>query len=324
MSSDPNALVIVNPIKITDAMVHVPGSGGTTAVGSTAAPVTNVPESDHPAWSAATTYALGARVMLTSTHKVYESLKAANLNKNPQTESLWWIEVSPTNRWALFDTSVSTSTAQPNNITYVLEPGQVINTIAALNLNNATEINVTMYSAISGELEIVYAKTIDLSALPTGSDWWSWFYSARTVPTQNIQTDLPSYGDGVIKFELLGGADLSVGVLLIGQERSFGLGVQLGARVGIQDYSRKETNDFGDTILVRRAFAKRANFNLLIEKSEVDAFQLFLTEIRATPCLWIGSTEYESTTLFGFYKNFEALISYPDYADFELEIEGLT
>jgi hypothetical protein len=75
---------------------------------------------------------------------------------------------------------------------------------------------------------------------------------------------------------------------------------------------------------VRRAFAKRANFNLLIEKSEVDAFQLFLTEIRATPCLWIGSTEYESTTLFGFYKNFEALISYPDYADFELEIEGLT
>ena len=229
MSSDPNALVIVNPIKITDAMVHVLGS-----LGSAAGPVTNVPESDHPAWSAATTYALGARVMLTSTHKVYESLKAANLNKNPLTESLWWIEVSPTNRWALFDTSVSTSTAQPNNITYVLEPGQVINTIAALNLNNATEINVTMYSAISGALEIVYAKTIDLSALPTGSDWWSWFYSARTVPTQNIQTDLPSYGDGVIKFELLGGADLSVGVLLIGQERSFGLGVQLGARVGFR------------------------------------------------------------------------------------------
>ena len=139
MSSDPNALVVVNPIKITDAMVHVASNGS-----STTAPITNVPESVHPAWGAFTTYALGARVMLTSTHKVYESLKAVNLNKNPLSEPLWWIEVSPTNRWALFDTSVSTSTAQPNNITYVLEPGQVINTIAALNLYNATEIRVTM------------------------------------------------------------------------------------------------------------------------------------------------------------------------------------
>lgn len=313
MSSDANALVIVNPIKVTDGMVHVTGT-----------PQTNVPENDHPVWSASTTYALNQRVINTTTHKIYESLQSGNLNKNPLTEQLWWIEVSPTNRWAVFDTSVSTATSQANNITYTLEPGQVVNTIAALNLNNATAINITMYSDVSGSTEIVYEKNVDLSALPTGADWWAWFYSARTIPTQDIQTDLPSYGDAVIKFELLGGVDLSMGVLLLGQQRSFGLGVQLGARVGIQDYSRKETNDFGDTVLVRRAFAKRANFNLLIEKAEVDQFQQFLTDVRATPCLWIGSNEYESTTLFGFYKNFEALISYPEHADFELEIEGLT
>jgi len=40
--------------------------------------------------------------------------------------------------------------------------------------------------------------------------------------------------------------------------------------------------------------------------------------------LWVGSGEFESTTLFGFYKNFDILISYPEHADCDLEVEGLT
>jgi hypothetical protein len=117
---------------------------------------------------------------------------------------------------------------------------------------------------------------------------------------------------------------LSVGVILIGQQLTFGLGIKYGARVGIQDYSRKETNEFGDTVLVQRAFAKRANFDLFIDAAEVDLLQTTLSDIRATPCLWIGSNAFESTTIFGFYKNFDILINYPEHADCELEIEGLT
>jgi hypothetical protein len=111
---------------------------------------------------------------------------------------------------------------------------------------------------------------------------------------------------------------------MIGQQRAFGAGIQYGARVGIQDYSRKEKNDFGDTVLVERAFAKRANFDLILEKFETDQLQNFLAEIRATNALWIGSDEYESTIVFGFYKSFDILISYPTRSDCSLEIEGLT
>ena len=111
---------------------------------------------------------------------------------------------------------------------------------------------------------------------------------------------------------------------MIGRQRSFGVGIQYGARVGIQDYSRKEKNDFGDTVLVQRAFAKRANFDMQVAKAEVDSLQNFLSDVRAKPCLWIGSADYESTTVFGFYKNFDILISYPTFADCSLELEGLT
>jgi hypothetical protein len=316
MSTDANALIIVEPFLVTDTVMVTSGSP----------PATNVPENDYPTWSAGTTYAAADRVILISTHKVYESLLSGNVGNDPTVFSSpsYWIEVGPTNRWAAFDTSVSTSTAQANNITYTLAPGTAITSLSLLNIRNATELNITVVSPSTGSPGIVYEKTVNLSSLPIAPDWWSWFYGQKRAQTQSILTDLPSYSDSVITIELDGGVDLSVGVILIGQQLSFGRGIKYGARVGIQDYSRKETNNFGDTILVQRAFAKRANFNLFIDAAEVDVLQNALTEIRATPCLWIGSSSFESTTVFGFYKNFDILINYPEFADCELEIEGLT
>jgi hypothetical protein len=313
MSTDANALVIVPPLAITDSIL---------IVGSP--PATNVPENDYAAWSSMTTYAEGDRVILTSTHRIYESLQGANLNKNPVTETTFWVEVGPTNRWAVFDTSVSTQTAQSTNITYTLEPGIAINSLAILNLTDADEINIQITSPSSGSPGIVYTETVDLGLTSPFSDWYNWFFGIRSRPSQYIVTNLPIYTDGIFEIEILGGTDLAVGVILIGQQQRFGRGIRLGARVGIQDYSRKETSEFGETILVQRAFAKKANFDLFIDKAEVDTLQIYLSALRATPALWIGSTEYESTTVFGFYKNFDVLLNYPEHADCELEIEGLT
>ena len=300
-------LIVVQPLAITDAMLSVPN--------------TNVPEADYAAWSSATTYALAARVILTSTHKIYQSLQAANLNKDPVTQPTWWVEVSPTNKWALFDSAVSTQTKQASYIKYTVTPGQTINAIAALNLTNATQIVITVTSASAG---VVYSRTVDVSPAPATPSWWDWFFGIKRAQTQCVLVDLPSYPDATIKFELYGGTSLAVGVLLIGQQRAFGAGIKYGAKVGIQDYSRKEKNDFGDTVLVQRAFARRADFELMVSADEVDSLQNFLSDVRAVPCLWVGSTEYEATTVFGFYKTFDILISYPTQSDCSLQIEGLT
>jgi hypothetical protein len=313
--SDPNAITIVDPITITDAILDVSGSP----------PATNVPEDDFPQWDSMATYAAGDRVILTSTHRIYESLLSGNTGNDPTLLSspTYWIEVGPTNRWAAFDSSVSTQTVQGNNITYTLIPGVNINSLGILNLTEASEIIVTINSASSSPTEVYRNETL-FTGFPKTPDWWAWFFGTRRTPTQFLINDLPPYPDGVITIEIIGTSNLAVGVILIGQQQKFGLGIKYGARVGIQDYSRKETNAFGETVLVQRAFAKRANVDLFLEKFEVDPFQLALSDIRAKPVLWILSAEYESTTLFGFYKNFDILISYPDYADCQLEIEGLT
>ena len=93
---------------------------------------TSVPENDHAAWSSGTTYARGDRVILTSTHKIYESLQAGNTGNNPTNSPLWWVEVSPTNRWRCFDLSNTTQTVVDAADYYEITPGQAMATASAI------------------------------------------------------------------------------------------------------------------------------------------------------------------------------------------------
>lgn len=298
------ALQIVRPLTITDSILSS----------------SNVPEDDYAQWNQAVAYAIGDRVILTSTHKVYESLTAANTGNDPTTAT-HWIEVGPTNRWAAFDSSNSTQTAQANSIAYSLALTQAIDCVALLNVTGAFSAQIVMTDPVLGE---VYSSTESFLSVPLESEWHEWFFGTRQQTTQWIATDLPLYSSATLDISITGGESLAVGVILLGKSSSFGLGVRYGARLSIQDYSRKETNEFGDTTLVRRAFAKRADFDLLMVKREVNTLFSELTELRAVPALWIGSSEYEATAIFGFYKNFEILISYPEHSECSLEIEGLT
>lgn len=299
------SLKVIKPLVVNDAMLIS----------------TDVLETDYAAWSSATTYALGDRVIVVADHSVYESLQATNINHTPSTSPTWWIKVSPTNRWKMFDTSNSTQTVKANSMTYTLKPGSAITAFGVLNLTAATSIRVRLVDTTYGT---VYDKTTDLSALPEIADWWNWFFGLRKAPGLNVLTDLPAFPNAELIVDITGGSSLAVGVMIFGQAVSIGTGIEYGARVGIQDYSRKETNDFGDFVLVQRAFAKRANFDMKLRKESTDSVQSLLTSLRAVPCLWIGSSMYESTIIYGFYRDFDISISYPTYSDCSIEIEGLT
>lgn len=302
-----SALRVVRPVSITTDML----------VG------TSVPETDYGEWNAGASYAVGDRVIVAAKHKVYQSAAGGNIGNDPTAvvAEPKWLEVGATNRWKAFDKSVSSQAIQASNISYRLQPKQAITALGVLNIKGGTSLRVRVIDPVFGS---VYDKTYNLASTPVSVGWWEWFFGERRTPTQALITDLPSYPNADVLIDLIGTTELAVGVILLGQMKQFTMGVLRGARVGIQDYSRKERNEFGDVLIVERAFAKRANFSMLLKSGEVDAFNDFLAEVRATPCLWIGSSKYESTTVYGFYKSFDIVLNYADYADSEIELEGLT
>lgn len=300
----PTPLVFVDPLPITAAMVTS----------------SNVPETDAPAWSNATTYADTDRVVYQ--HQVWESLQGTNLNHFPdETDSAWWALVGPTNRMRCFDGKNSSQTAYSTTINYELDPGLGVTSIAALNVTGCINWDVTVDHPSYGTL---YTRTVEMRSLPTIPGPWGWCFGKRTRKSVAVLTDLPGIPGCTYTIAFSGTTDLAVGVLLLGQTKQIGMGVRAGARIGITDYSRKEANEWGEVVLVERAFAKRASFDLPIAAALVDEAVDYFASIRAKPVLCIGSSTYGATVVFGFIKEFEVVIAYAAVSDCSLTMEGLT
>lgn len=300
-----NGLMLVKPVSVTPAMLAA----------------TDVPETDYAAWSGATTYAAGDRVIVVSTHKVYESLQATNLNHDPVTQATWWIEVSPTNRWKAFDLSSSTRTAQAGAMYFEIAPGSAVNAAAVINCVGVREVR---YRLTDPSFGLVYDQAHEMTSIPSESSWYAWLFSERVERSQNIDFDLPTYPNATLRVDLTGASNMAVGVVLIGQNKTIGRGVLAGASVGIRDFSRKERNDYGDTELVERAYARRASFVVVIDNDDLDEATDLLASVRATPCLWVGSTTRAAATVFGFYNEFDIVIPYANHSECSIDLEGLT
>jgi len=300
-------LTVIKPVVMTDAQL----------LG------TDVPEADHAAWLVGTTYAAKDRVIVLATHTIYESLQASNIGKDPtlSANALWWVRVKPTNRWGALDLTNSTGTTQASSMFYRFTPATLVNAVFLLGMVNVTTVRIRQ---IHPSLGTVYDVTASPVPMPVSASWYDWYYGGRAASTQLVKLDLFAFPDCELRLDFTGGAAMTVGTLAFGYQQTFGMGVNYGARLGIIDYSKKVTNDFGDVTFVVRAFAKKASFSMMLENQYIDAIQTYLASLRATPCLWIGTSQYESTIVFGFFRDFNIQIAYSQHSTFDIELEGLT
>ncbi|WP_153117365.1 carbohydrate-binding protein [Rhodocyclus tenuis] len=281
---------------------------------------TDVPESDYAPYSAATTYELGARCIVVSDHAVYESLVAGNVGSTPATSPAKWVRVSATNRWKLFDLVNSSRTVRAASLFYEIKPGAAVNALAVLNLSGATSIRIRVTDPVYG---LVYDRSTTLISAPAFASWYDWFYADRVSDPQHVALDLPSFPAATIRVDLTGDSSLGVGTLLLGQAKAIAE-TRYGSRVGIRDYSRKESNEWGDVDLVQRAFARVCSLPAIVPHASKWRTAQLLDSLRATPTLWIAVDDDSLLTVFGWYRDYEILISYPTFSELSLEIEGLT
>lgn len=297
---------ILTPVAITDAQL----------VSS------SVPETDHAAWSAATAYAVGDRVIRTGVHKIYQRLVAGTTATAPESDAVAWVEVGPTNRWGMFDDVNNSATTSATTLSVVLAPGRLIAGIAALGVVGKS----IRFRVSHPTLGIVYDQTRGLDGVITQPDWYNYFTDAVSPFSQFVALGLITYSPAsqvLVDIEPVDGV-ASISNLVVGPQAVYGSGIEYGARVGIIDYSRKVTNDFGNTVLVKRNYAKRAEITLWMPRASTDPLIAKLAALRATPALYSVSDLYEATNLFGFYRDFSVVLSYPDTDVLSLQIEGLT
>jgi hypothetical protein len=288
-------------------------------------------------WSSATTYSIGQIVSVgtytgsntvtisDTTTGTYKSLKNSNTS-NPLTTPSDWVRIGPTNQFAMFDNVISSQSERNSEFTICIKTGS-IDSVAVLNALGASVSVAVSDDSLSNQYlgNVVFAGTRYL----TGSqsvDWYNYFfYDPDTQLTQAVYVDIPAATNNIVTIRVKGTGTVKAGIAVQGLLKEIGT-TQYGVTAGIIDYSKKETDEFGNTRITVRNYSKRMNAKVHLSNPNVNRVQRLLYNIRSSPVLWIGSEDVEfeePLVVYGYYKSFDTEIAYPTHSLCNLEIEGL-
>lgn len=269
---------------------------------------------DYPVYSNTTTYATGQKV--TYSNQNYEAI-ANTLNQSPLENPLAWLNIGVTNIAAPFDEKIGTKAVNAAQINYTIKPLDLVSVIALLNVS-AVSVLVKVTDAVEG---VVYQRTISLSDSAV-TDWHSYFFKAYENKSVAIFDDLPAYAGADIDITADSAGTVEIGTLISGYHSEIGE-AKWGLSLGITDYSRKSRDAFGNAILLKRAYSSKANAALDVPSDRVDKVIKILTDLRATPCLYLVARNYESSYVYGYFKDFNVTIQNVASSTCNIEIEGL-
>lgn len=295
------SLKVVKPIEVTPGML-----------------TSSVPVDDYPAWNAGATYAAEQRVV--HEFQVWQSNQDANTGKQPATNGTWWVAVGPVNRMKAFDRSHTTKTRFSHSAWFEIQLEGTVNALALMECEGLRSVRIQVDHPSYG---LLYEQTVGMWSISQKSSWYDWVYGERREQDSLYRFDLPSYRGAYVRIEIEAANDAAIGVILLGQQQDIGFGVSPGLSMGIRDYSRKETDQWGEVTLQKRAYARERSFKVNCLKTELDNTDRLLTSLRAAPALWLLSNQYQQANVYGWASDYKLLVDYGPYCVLSLQLEGL-
>lgn len=285
----------------------------------------SVAESE-PQWSSGTTYALGQIVRGVTgvyAHRVFESVQAGNTNHNPASDDgTWWIDVGPTNRWAMFDTLRNTGSTDASPITVTITPGRRIDSVGVVGL---VADQVSLDLQVDGVSVAGFPTSVNLSTRATAS-WYSYFVGAFSFRGAHVFTNLPPYASGVITLTFSrSSGSVTVGGVIPGMSAHLGITLHDAENEGL-NFSTIDRDEFGTAVLVQRRTLPKVNFVARTSKANVPNLVALRSTLNAVPALWYGidnsdSGYFEPMLIMGIYKRFTVTMDQPNDALVSGELE---
>lgn len=281
----------------------------------------NVSEAGDPAaYNPATSYAAGAQVTDTTAHLIYESRVAANVGNTPATSPTQWLKIGSTNRYACLDQRVSSRTTNADSIVMGIAYGDMVTDVCFLNLD-ADSIDITVTDPVDG---LVFAQTYSLVEGGEIDDYYAYFFNPIELSNRLYVGGLPPYPSATVTITInKPGGTAACGMCGVGFGRDSG-DAEFGLSLGLDDYSQKNTNTFGDTALVEGAYADNMSLTAWVKRGKSAALIRRLTSLRAKPAFYVGEGTMSDTLLYGWPETWRCVLTYPNEDIYTISFKGLT
>lgn len=296
---------VIPPITITDAMV----------TSSTIAE----PDVGEVLWVSGTTYAQGDQRILTSTHKIYQRTVAGAGTTPPNLDPTNWVEVGPTNRWAMFDIYRNSPSTFDTPATVVLTPESRVDAIAIM----GTRINdITVTITVDGNVIYTYSAAMTTRLVV---DYYDYFYADFNFKNSALILDVPPVLHPVITISTT--QQGSISSIVLGRQTYLGY-TRVGHTNDALNFSVIERDTYGNSTLIPRRNIPRTQQEIIIDKKNLNDVIDVRNALRASPAVWSGLDDYtegyfEALLILGIYKNMSITLDYPEYATCTLELEEI-
>lgn len=288
------------------------------------------PETEYALWSSTTTYAAKARVIRTSTHRIYESAVGSNTNHVPENsldpvESLngqpWWLEVEATDRWKPFDGRISRQASSSTDMQWRIRAPTRCNTVGVLGVLAGT-VEMRLFDS-AGNVKVNLTKVMNAAA-PVGGDTWANRYSALDFFSDAVFYDLDIRANDEVRVTLSANSTLRLGEIVMGAAVQLGDSL-VNTGVGFTDYSTNERDYYGDVTRVKRPAGDRAEFVIASQGLSIERTLRVLRGVRSTPALYF-TPDYDTlgTLAYGYIKDPSIRLAGNGMAFMTLEVEGAT
>ena len=304
---------VIPIVSVTDAMI----SGASIAEPDAS--------NGEVAWAASTAYAVGTVRVRTATHRRYQAVIAvpASATTPPESDPASWLDIGPTNRWAMFTQSRNMQSVQASgDLTITVAPGVRVDSVFLGGLV-ATTIKVEMIVGAA----VVYTTTLPGSLRNTTS-WSTYFFGAFKLRPTVLLTDLPKYVGASIRITLSNtGGPVKVAAFAVGTAVFIG-DMEYGATSDALNFSRIDRDVFGNSTLIPRRTVPKIAGTLWLPKPLVNAVRDVRVQLNAVPAVWSALDDntdayFDSLLIVGVYKQFSINVAYPENAKVELEIEEI-
>jgi hypothetical protein len=220
----------------------------------------------------------------------------------------------------MFNDVVQEQTTQANIIDVSITPAVVTTALAAINVDCAS-ITIVVTDPSEG---VVYNQTFEMTSYSGITNWYDYFFTAIDRKKDLSVLGLPPYSQAAIDVTFNdSGETAKVGALVLGTSANIG-DSQYGASFGIIDYSTKSVDSQGRTTITAGTYSDEADIDVVIETGRFAEVKKILTDLRTTPSVWIAEDNTEGTIIYGYYREFDVLLTGPVVSMCTLSIEGLT
>lgn len=262
----------------------------------------SLPELDYAAFDAATAYMADAMVSRAETRRNYRRSGPGQSSVAPEDDLANWIDEGYIMRYRALDPDMAQPAEASGSLSVAISTGRVTTDVV---------------------LEGLVGSTLQITA------------GGSTVRTVAIPAPVAPFTSAVVRvsglsipagqavgFVVSGSGAVRAAYFLAGQLIEAGEVLE-NPQWGYTDRSTVETDDYGVTRIVPRAYNRRLTARMMVAGTELDTVRPLMESLRAVPCYWMIDERLASMCCVGTYAEWTAEPHSQDSATYSLRIDAV-